>query len=422
LLTILLLTSLIIIIPKAAKADSIGFNPIAGYSHGPSMAWNYLPLGGLASGGTHHYYVGAFGAFENILSSNPTHTSGVPEVSVTASFPSTPDPSVIGTNNYLSAGMFAQAEDSKDAGVDYNFYSVLALDSSGNLFLSIGEILDKEYQASLGFPTCHQDFGTEWQITNVDRSTPINLTMAWIYSTYWWVYWYVTINGQVYTPLGNTFPVGFDFPHIIHGFYVGCADTGADTDQYFFQFGIMSPSAITNSVWQVQLSNPTYFINGAWNNFPYAFSIQGGKAYTDNTWMWGGYDYPCVAIATGSTSTLRFVYSQKEAHLTLLWPINPYQVLLTIGVPLAPVDGATITLDGTPYTAYRDSPAIMVVSAGIQHTVFAEGWVVVLGNTYFYYVFLSWSDGSHADPRNLVITSDLSLTAGYVGVKGTQPN
>jgi subtilase family serine protease len=98
------------------------------------------------------------------------------------------------------------------------------------------------------------------------------------------------------------------------------------------------------------------------------------------------------------------------------------QVLLTIAVPQAPAGGATILVDGTPYTAYANSPAIISVTAGIQHTVWAEGWTVTKRNTVYYYVFLSWSDGSTADPRSIVLSSNLSLTATYTVTSQQQPN
>jgi hypothetical protein len=91
--------------------------------------------------------------------------------------------------------------------------------------------------------------------------------------------------------------------------------------------------------------------------------------------------------------------------------------ILTVAVPSAPTGGATVLVDGVPYTAYSTLPVTLSVPPGSVHTIQPIGWTVDMGTYEYCYVFTSWSDGSTAYPRTVTMTSSLSLTAYFTRVK-----
>jgi hypothetical protein len=308
LIVALLLTSLAVIMPKAAKADSIVVNPIPGNTntYGPSMSWRFA----LGSGGQHYNYVGAFGDLTGDPWNNPQRAYAT-EVNTTVHF-YLPNPSMMGTGNWLAGGMFAQ-EQGGISGCDGNFYSAIAVDNGGNMYLSIGVIWDFEYLSTLGHPFIIQTFMKEYTISGISTSvypaTAITLTMKWDCPSSGWVSWFLTINGQQYLTSGNSYNVGHWYndntiPYN-HSFCVGDIYDDMGSNCYYMQFGIYSRTpTLTDPVSYVIIDSPMYYNNG-WNSFPYAFAINGGSSYTDNTWMWGGNDYNNVNV-TGCFDTAVF--------------------------------------------------------------------------------------------------------------------
>jgi len=292
-------------------------------SHIQNITWVY----GLWQGSPRYPFVGGF-AYTGDL--EPKYFQAQ-KTRITVSFPYTPDPSVIGTDNWLAAGMYCQGQGGVDR-EDYAFYAVLVLDCNGALWYDVGAWVDHEkiFPWDLD-PTCTLDFHKTWLIQGVSRSTPITLTMCWDPGPSKTVFWYATIGGQDYYPSGNSFDAGAVHPSIIKAFYVGMFNCLGGVWPwswwcYYFQFGIMSPLQITQAGWQAQLRNPEYFKDDSWQKVATALSLQGGGAWFDYTYMWGGNTYSGINVATGQTSTMNiatFYYDGSTLDDWLLfWPIE----------------------------------------------------------------------------------------------------
>jgi hypothetical protein len=309
-LTAVLIAALIIV-PNVAFASPNFYGPLSGM-HVPNIHDNISPLWPWLGWWfpyevTSTYpYVGAY--MDTGGDSSPTCT----RVSVTVSFPNTPDPSVIGTGNWLAAGMFLQDQGGVGA-TDYGFYSVVVLDSYSNLWLDVGEWRDTEVSniVNLGYISRTLDFAKTWLIQGVDRSTPITLTMYWDPAGSKTVYWSATINYVTYNPPGayfNEVPVN---PTIQSCFHIGNYNVNLGIASWwarFFQFGIMSPQPITKGGWQVQLLNPQYYQSSYWHTVPKATTVEGHSAWFDNTWQWGGKDYAGVSVSGQSIGTYRWAF------------------------------------------------------------------------------------------------------------------
>jgi hypothetical protein len=349
---LLMLAPVIVLLPKVVNAQPT-FSP-ASTHHILTISWTFPP-GGLG-GGTRYPYVGGFAYTAD---STPTYLGGANKTRITVSFPYT-NPSVIGTQNWLAAGLFVQDQGGVD-GEDYAFYSVVVLDNNGHLWLDIGEYVDHEVRVIWIWwdplhpiiipPDASLEFTKTWEILGVDRSTPITLTMYWDPGGSKTVYWIATINGQDYSPQGNSFNVGVVHPTIHYGFYVGMSVI--DTPFwiwwcYYFQFGIMSPSAVTQGGWQAHLDEPSYFKDGSWHYLAAATSTKGSSAYFDTTWMWGGNDYPGVTIVSGWQTYgwhgyANFVYtSTTEDDWTILWPLEGGGGCVLRNTPIAMADGGAM--------------------------------------------------------------------------------
>lgn len=291
----------------------------------------HVPLIGAVWGpwsGAVYPYVGGY---MNIMDSNPTYFT-VQKVRITVSFPSTPNPSVIGPNNWLAAGMFLQGQDSVANYTDYGFYTVLVLDNAGGLYLDVGVWTDGENPIPPEHLWAITDFLRTWQITGVDRSSPITLTMYWDTApSKKVIYWYATIGGQDYYPQFNSFDMGAVRPNVIKGFYVGESTVGQYWYwpwfwwAYYFQFGIMSPQYITQSGWQARLAHPQYFNNNVWNEVEQAWSVEGHSSQFDAAWTWGGADYSGVFTSIDSIlPVVTFFYNGSTlGDDRVLWEYQP---------------------------------------------------------------------------------------------------
>lgn len=284
-------------------------------SHIQNITWVYGPW----RGDPRYPYLGGYASIDSGYFQ-------VDKVRATVNFPDTPNPSVIGgQDNWLACGIYSQAQGGVER-EDYAFYSAVVLDPNGNLWLDIGAWVDHEVIFPTDWPpTCNLDFHGTWQITGVDRSTPITLTMYWGNGTNKIVYWLVTMYGQDYPLEGASFDVGAVHPSIMKKFYVGEFHffwPGYDVWCYYFQFGIMSPQKITQGGWRACLASPQYFKDGLWHDVDCAMSIQGGNSFFDVTWMWGGNTYDGIGYVSGN-NWVTFLYD--GGTIPNWWPYWPVE-------------------------------------------------------------------------------------------------
>lgn len=201
---------------------------------------------------------------------------------VTVSFPETPNPSVIGDNNWLAAGMFVTGWDHTVDQQDWAYYSVLVLDRQGNLWLDVGIYADNEVNG-VYYEICTKT----WHILGVDRSTPTTLTARWIGET---VDWDVTIAGAPYNPPNSSFDMSNQVDPI-ESFAVGWENILPFNPHplcYYFQFGITSPNHITQGGWNALIEYPQWYKDGEWHLVQQAQTMQGENSWLDNVWCWGG--------------------------------------------------------------------------------------------------------------------------------------
>lgn len=253
----------------------------------------------------------------------PTQYWAVQQVRVTCCFPNTPDPSVIGNNNWLAAGMFLQGQDHIAESQDYGFYDVIVIDNTGAFYLDVGVWMDKEFEYTRTLL-----FQKTWLIQGLSYQTPIRLNMFWDTGPSKTIYWTVTANGQTISPPGNYFDIGAARPNDspIKGFYVGEV-----WEQFppvfpiwvwhvrYFQFGITSPQLIQQSGWEADVSYPQYANTTSWDDVAYAESVEGLNAWLDYDFHWGGEEFTGVNIAA-SQHNLAFSYTGTTiGDDVLLW-------------------------------------------------------------------------------------------------------
>lgn len=247
------------------------------------------------------------------------------KVEITACFPNTPDPSVIGSNNWLAAGMFLEGQDSATDHQDYGFYDVIVIDNTGNRYLDVGVWMDNEYPTSLARTLL---FSKSWLIQGSQNA--VTLKMYWDPGSTKTIFWTIIISGQEYNPPGNSFDIGAARPNDnpIKGFYVGMAKMTFPPFLFmwwacFFQFGIISPHAITQGGWEADLLYPQYANTSSspWQNVATALSVEGPNAYLDYNWLWGEQEFSGVDISSGPNA-MAFHYDGNTIgdDVPLWWP------------------------------------------------------------------------------------------------------
>jgi hypothetical protein len=85
--------------------------------------------------------------------------------------------------------------------------------------------------------------------------------------------------------------------NIIRAFYMGnVLDDPFPFTRYvnYFQFGIISNEVISDTHWQVNVSEPRMLIQTGWTLVDQAWSLEGDHSYLDYNLMWGGATYPGV--------------------------------------------------------------------------------------------------------------------------------
>ena len=212
-------------------------------------------------------------------------------VAVEVSFPST-DPSSFSVGDWLGAGIFVQAQDTRFLHVDYGFYMMLVLDSSGNGFVDIGLHQTREGDMPLLMPSEELVYVRTWQVSGLDPATPVNLTMEWSENKR--VSYALEFDGQR-TEFASIRISGFpNCENMIPGFYSGNVIVGQfPMSRYvnYFQFGIISSSQIVEDGWNVLLREPRLLKLGNWSIVDRAWSVQGDRSHIDQDWGWGGEPY-----------------------------------------------------------------------------------------------------------------------------------
>jgi len=209
---------------------------------------------------------------------------------VTISFLST-EPEFFPSDCWLGGGMFVQAQDSVFRNVDYGFYMMLVLDSSGGLFLDLGLHQTEEATLPMHMPMSTLVYAYTWQIRGIGRSTPITLLQTWENNSF--VDYSISVSGNNET-LIDVNVVGMpNCQNIIPKFYAGNVIIDPfPFSRYinYFQFGIISSQAITDTRWRVDVKEPKMLGQTGWTLVDKAWSLEGDHSYLDHDLMWGGFN------------------------------------------------------------------------------------------------------------------------------------
>lgn len=255
-------------------------------------------------------YVAGF----QVIADDLTLREHVNATAVTVSFPST-DTELWPSGSWLGGGMFVQGQDSLYRNVDYGFYMMLVLDASGNLFIDLG--LHQTEEATLPIQSCKSNvvYAYTWQIAGIDRSTPITMVQSWNGSSF--VDYSILISGHE-EELTEVNVTGMpDCQNIIPTFYSGNVIIDPfPISRYinYFQFGVISSQALTDSHWQVNAKNPTLLRKTGWVLVDKAWLLEGDHSYLDHDLTWGGTAYNGVDVQ----------YYQHSLQ-------NPYELVFSYG-------------------------------------------------------------------------------------------
>ncbi len=208
------------------------------------------------------------------------------------------DPSSFPSNTWLGAGLFLQGQDNHYVFVDYGFYMMLVLDSSGKLFLDIGLHQTRESSAPIQMPTSDLLYSYTWEISGLNPSATTTLGAQWDSEGY--VHYWMFADGFNFT-LPAIYVIGFpNCETMQRQFWSGNMRAGGfpfGHYVYYYQFGVISPTAIANSLWEVKLTEPLLMKKpeGNWIPVDLAVTTQGDINYLDWDWMWGGKPYEGVS-------------------------------------------------------------------------------------------------------------------------------
>jgi hypothetical protein len=246
----------------------------------------------------------------------------VDATSITVSFPAS-DVSHFPSDSWLGAGMFVQGQDSKLGFVDYAYYTMLVIDSLGNLFVDIGLHQTRESTAPLQMPTEELVYAHTWQVFGLDPTVPITLTASWDSNDYLhYSYSAVGTNTTLFSIKVASLP---NCESAINKFYAGTAVAGSGFPLghfvHYFQFGVISNKIVDDAHWSARLTEPRILRKTGWKQVETALTIQGDISYLDQDWMWGGAPYLGVqADYSGEPYTAVFSYTgQTLSSGTILW-------------------------------------------------------------------------------------------------------
>lgn len=237
-------------------------------------------------------YVAGF----DVIADNLTLYEGVKATAVTVSFPST-EPELLPSGCWLGGGMFVQGQDHVFRNVDYGFYMMLVLEASGGLFVDLG--LHQTEEATNPIQTSQSSlvYAYTWQITGVDRSTPVTLLQSW--DSNGSVDYSISVSGQDEKLITVNVVGMLNCQNILRTFFAGnVVNYPFPFSRYvnYFQFGIISSQAISDTHWQVDVKEPRMLRQTGWTLVDKAWSLQGDHSYLDQDLMWGGATYAGVDV------------------------------------------------------------------------------------------------------------------------------
>src|SRR5271157_251498 len=265
-------------------------------------------------------------------------------------------------DSWLGCGMFVQTQDHFFDNVDYGFYMMLVVDSSGTLFIDVG--LHQTEEASLPIQAANSSlvYSYSWLVNNVDRSTEVELFQMWINSDS--VRYSVLVSGFSYILADINVRAMPNCNNIIPRFYVGNVIVGEfpfNRCVNYFQFGIVSDKVIDNLHWQAQIENPMMLRTKGWALVDKAWLLEGDYSFIDQDLMWGGEAYPGISITPNVEQSqniyqLSFEYTGKQySGSRTLWNVQSVNTALPFGT-----ENQDLTL-----TSRRLLPIIVALFAGI---------------------------------------------------------
>jgi hypothetical protein len=316
----------------------------------------------IAEVNSHQPYVAGYAA----ISPDLRKLKAISAATINVSFVDT-DSDYFPPDAWLGAGLFLQGQDNHYVFVDYGFYVMLVLDAAGKLFLDVGFHQTRESSAPIQMPTSDLLYSYTWQILGITPSSTATLGAEW--DSEGFVHYWVFAEGFNVTlpPInvaglpncetmqrqfwsGNMRAGGFPFGHYV----------------YYFQFGVISPTIISDSHWSVRLSNPRMMKKpeGKWIPVDLAVTTQGDICYLDWDWMWGGAPYQGVSA--------RYYRNPFE---------NPYEVeFFYNGVTLAP--GTVLwhyVISESETLATIASAHTTDISQGERIRIFSIGMTIIIG-------------------------------------------
>ena len=258
-------------------------------------------------------YIAGFHVDTDDLSERET----VNATAVTVSFGSTAT-GYFPAESWLGCGMFVQAQDHFFRNVDYGFYMMLVIDSSGTLFVDVGLHQTEEASSPIQAANSSLVYCYTWRVNNAEKSIQVELFQTWLDSDS--VRYSLSVSGFNQTLGDINVRAMPNCNNIIPKFYVGNVVIG-----YFpfgrcinyFQFGVASNKMIDNSHWQATIQNPMMLRTKGWAQVSKAWLLEGDHSFLDQDLMWGGEAYPGINMTTsidqsGNNYQLIFNYTGKH--------------------------------------------------------------------------------------------------------------
>lgn len=306
-------------------AQTIPFSLCAGYS-----APTFTPL---KEQKEHHVaelnsnmpYIAGFHVNADDLSEYET----VNATAVTVSFGSTEALGYFPADSWLGCGMFVQAQDHFFSDVDYGFYMMLVVNSSGTFFIDVGLHQTEEASEPIQAANSSLVYARTWLVNNADKLTEVELFQTWLNSDS--VRYSVSVSGldQILADINvRAMP---NCNNIIPQFYVGNVVVGEfpfSRCVNYFQFGIVSNKIIDNSHWQADIENPMMLRTKGWALVDKAWLLEGDYSFIDQDLMWGGEAYPGISITPNVEQSqniyqLSFKYTGKQySGSRTLWNVQ----------------------------------------------------------------------------------------------------
>lgn len=243
------------------------------------------------------HYVGAFMAGDYF---------GVKGVAVNVDFAGT-DPSVIQSDNYLSAGMGVQSPSCCVDGLDYGYRVDVYVFHGGKTILVANAWQTCDTNVACGArPWRNSTLRVNLEISG--HLTPLWLAMKWNGRAVSWYYGEDLRSLQTFASFN---PTGLENPGFNVGVLKGILSNRPTSSAYFFQFGIASRYPIGHGGWRVRFDRPSYLLDGSWTSIPHAQSIQGAVSYWKVLWRWGeSYDRVGI-LAEPATPSVTFQYANS---------------------------------------------------------------------------------------------------------------